>query len=176
MQISLQNHAMVFNLDDQMKEVDFIENLDQFIAPGKFVNTGFILPSIETNEYGNFYFKSEGRQAWTLFRTFSEIDLAELSHIRAAISRSIKLPSIHPQTIVSSFEGHTIFSIFQEQINVYEQILEQMQGMDLSKEDSQKNLNEEPKENSYLRRLYRVLATPTADWKCKESDASTHLR
>jgi len=43
---------------------------------------------------------------------------------------------IDPQTIVSSFEGHTIFSIFQEQINVYEQILEQLQGMELPKEDS----------------------------------------
>lgn len=72
----------------------------------------------------------------TLFRTFAEIDLAELCQIRAAISRKKKLPMIDPQTIVSSFEGHTIFSIFQEQINVYEQILEQLQGMELPKEDS----------------------------------------
>jgi len=27
-QITVRNHAMIFDLDQQMKEVDFIENLD----------------------------------------------------------------------------------------------------------------------------------------------------
>ena len=71
------------------------------------------------------------------------------------------MPKIDMQTIVSTFEGHTIFSIFQEHIAVYEQILEQMQEHEFLNE---KDFNGNVVENSYLRRIYRILLIPTADW------------
>ena len=56
---------------------------------------------------------------------------------------------------------HTTFSIFQENIEVYEQILAQMKD---EKFEDEEDFDGQDVENSYLRRLYRILSLPTGDW------------
>ena len=67
-------------------------------------------------EDGSTHFEISGM----LFRTFSEVDLFELKRIQEAIEKRKKIPKIDMEAIVSNFEGHTIFSVFQEHIDVYE--------------------------------------------------------
>lgn len=55
-----------------------------------------------------------------LYRTFSEVDLQELSKIQEALDARQKIPDIDLDTILSTYEGHTIFSIFFDNIAVYE--------------------------------------------------------
>ena len=54
-----------------------------------------------------------------LFRTFSEIDLQQLLSVYEAIDSNKKIDQIDPESILCTFEGHTIFSIFwdKEQVN-----------------------------------------------------------
>ena len=47
-----------------------------------------------------------------LFRTFSEIDLEHLLSVYEAIDSNKKIDQIDPESILCTFEGHTIFSIF----------------------------------------------------------------
>ena len=112
------------------------------------VNTGFIMSSsktevacdkvflrrnqIFTNEYVNLLFEKRQDRSETgkevikkeisgmLYRTFSEIDLFELQRISLALKNRKRIPKIDLRTIVSVFEGHTIFSIFQNEVSVYE--------------------------------------------------------
>ena len=75
-----------------------------------------------TNEYVNLVFEKrqdrykngeiEKMISGMLFRTFSEIDLFELKRVSQAIVDRTKMPEIDPKSIVSVYEGHTIFSIF----------------------------------------------------------------
>ena len=90
---------------------------------------------IITNEYVNLLFerqqdRKDGKVdlhiSGRLFRTFSEIDLYELKKVCEAILHRKRMPNIDMKAIVSIFEGHTIFSIFQEHIEVFEQILYQL--------------------------------------------------
>ena len=67
---------------------------------------------------------------------------------------------IDEETLLSTYEGHTIFSIYLQKHEVYEQILFQ-----LKKSEFEDELNSLKKfvENNVLRRLYRILITPTDD-------------
>ena len=58
-----------------------------------------------------------------LFRTFSEIDLEQLNTTFNEINKRQKLTAIDKESILCTYEGHTIFSIFWDNISVYEQIL-----------------------------------------------------
>ena len=154
--------------------------------PDHMVNTGFIMSTsknltqeeeaclrrtqIITNEYVNLLFerqqdRKDGKVdlhiSGRLFRTFSEIDLFELKKVSEAILHRKRMPSIDMKAIVSIFEGHTIFSIFQEHIDVYEQILYQLQQREFP---SSEDFNGLTAENPYLRRLHRILLIPTSDW------------
>ena len=71
------------------------------------------------------------------------------------------MPSIDMEAVVCTYEVHTIFSIFQEHIVVYEQILRQLKEHDFPDTE---DFNGNTAENPYLRRLHRILLTPTADW------------
>ena len=46
-----------------------------------------------------------------------------------------KISRIDLESIYSTYEGHTIFSIFWDQISVFEQILSQLQSEDFPKEE-----------------------------------------
>ena len=107
-------------------------------------------------DYGGVDFYISGM----LFRTFSEIDLNEL--LQVCVSLKKRMPKIDQETIVCTFEGHTIFSIFQEHIAVYEQILSQLKDQEF---ENEQDGNGDDAENSFLRRLYRVLNMPVDDWR-----------
>ena len=47
-----------------------------------------------------------------LFQTYSEMDLEQLLHVFLAIDVDIKIDMIDPESILCTFEGHSIFSIF----------------------------------------------------------------
>ena len=61
-----------------------------------------------------------------LYRTFSDLDLYELQQIQESINNCAQMSSIDPESIVANFEGHTIFSIFFDRIEVFEQIADQL--------------------------------------------------
>jgi len=96
-----------------------------------------------------------------LYRTFSEIDLYELTQISKSVDSHSKIAWIDPQSILCTYEGHTIFSIFFDTIAVYEQIITQLQEMEFPEEE---DFNGIDVENGYLRRLYRTLYLPTGDF------------
>ena len=62
-------------------------------------------------------------------------------------------------TILATYAGHTIFSLFIEEPLVYKQILKQFNRAEFNQE-----LSREGKliENTTLRRFYRILHMPTA--------------
>ena len=54
-----------------------------------------------------------------LYNTYAEIDIHELLNVKKAVNLA---KDIDLQTILSVYNGHTIFSIFFDQIKVYERI------------------------------------------------------
>ena len=95
-----------------------------------------------------------------LYRTFTELDLLELRHINRALRAGLKTHEIDMDTILSTFEGHTIFSIYFDNIQVYEQILEQLDSCDFPEEAG---LTGNSIENHKLRLLLSILNLPTED-------------
>ena len=71
-----------------------------------------------------------------------------------------KISAIDEESITSTYEGHTIFSIFWDQITVYETILIQQQESEFPKEVGQDGRDYE---NAKLRRLFHILNMPTSD-------------
>ena len=62
-----------------------------------------------------------------VFRTHSELDLYELEEINTQLKeKSGKLPDIDPEAILGVYEGQTIFSIYFDDIQVYEQLHTQL--------------------------------------------------
>ena len=55
-----------------------------------------------------------------LFRTFAEMDLWQLSKLSTTCDQHEAVSQIKMSTILSSYEGHSIFSIFKDSITVYE--------------------------------------------------------
>ena len=100
-----------------------------------------------------------------LFRTSSYVDLCELEQIVEHTANNKKLEDIDMDTVVATFEGHTIFSLFFDQIQVYENILDQLMSMEFEPDE----IWDVEVENSYLRRLYQILAQPTKDLKPKKA-------
>ena len=133
---------------------------------------------IITNEFGDLLFRKvqdryPGKEQYIniisgmLFRTFSAVDMFELKGIFDALKRRQHIPEIDMEAIVSNYDGHTIFSIFQSEVQVYEQILKQLTEKDWPESE---DFNGNEVENGYLRRLHRTLLTPTADWKDSEEE------
>ena len=97
-----------------------------------------------------------------MFRTYTELDLYELQAINKDIDEKLGRISqeIDPETILCTFDGHTIFSIYFDNIEVYEQIVSQLSECEWQKET---NIAGDEVENSYTRRLMRILRLPTLD-------------
>ena len=129
-----------------------------------------------TNEHVNLLFekrqdryKSGERENFIsgmLFRTFAEVDLFAMKEIFNAINGRQKIPITDPKSYLCIYEGHTVFSIFFDCIEVYEQILAQMQDMEFEQEE---DLNGLDIENTVLRKLYRILNLPTTDFLHKKA-------
>ena len=71
-----------------------------------------------------------------VFRTYSELDLYELQQINNQIKESIKIPDIDLESILSVYEGNTIFSIYFDQIQVYEQLHSQLTEEEFEDEEN----------------------------------------
>ena len=93
------------------------------------------------------------------YRTYSFLDLLNLNRIRQLLNNEEKF-YIRTQTILSVYEGHTIFSIYLNYIEVYEKIFNQFSVTDSENEMSSKK---KKIESSLARRLYRILKMPTMD-------------
>ena len=48
-----------------------------------------------------------------IYRTYSEVDFLDLQDIKFALEKKEDMIYIDLETILSTYEGHTIFSIFQ---------------------------------------------------------------
>ena len=94
------------------------------------------------------------------FRTYSFMDLLNLIHVRNLLRRGQELTTIPDQTILSVYDGHTIFSIFQMNAEVFEKIYQQIKTRNF--EDSL-DAYKRPTEDQFLRRFYKILTTPTKD-------------
>ena len=70
-------------------------------------------------------------------------------------------------TILATYAGHTIFSLYIEEPEVYKQILKQFQQGEFEKEQ---NAEGHEIENTILRRFYRILHMPTASMPNMERD------
>ena len=73
---------------------------------------------------------------------------------------------IDREAILAVYQGHTIFSIFQNDVRVFDQIHDQFAGGEF---DEEEDLYGASAENSILRRLHRTLSLPTADWKGRKA-------
>jgi len=60
-------------------------------------------------------------EIWTgkVYRTCTELDMLELVQINRVLDRNVKLGNINPETILSQFGGHTIFSLYSDELEVY---------------------------------------------------------
>ena len=94
-----------------------------------------------------------------LYRTHCYIDLLDLQYIDTALKNGEEY-YIELDTILSTYEGHTIFSIFLEKPEVYQQILNQLRELEF---EGELNSVRKLAENGVLRRLYRILNMPTTD-------------
>ena len=186
-QFQVHNRAIIYDIDSQ-KELSALEGMDQLMDPDKACVTGFNMhiskrevveedefvrfTELAQNEFSNLSFMrtedvyTDGTIkksiCGTLYRTYSELDLLELQETQDTIEKEKKMRYIDHETIVAIYQGHTIFSIFQNRVRVVEQILSQLEDQEFEEEDDIYGLDVE---NSYLKRLYRTLTLPTADWK-----------
>ena len=76
-----------------------------------------------------------------------------------------KLENIDFTTIVGTYMGHSIFSIFHDEEKLHEQILFQLQETDWEPETLE---DDSEIQNNVLRRLYRVLTMPVPDMVKKD--------
>ena len=107
----------------------------------------------------------------SLYRTHSYLDLLDLQFIRSALVKGDDF-YINEDTILSTYEGHTIFSIFLEKAKVYDQIISQFKEGEF---DDELNSVKKLCENSSLRRLFRILSLPTLDIKSKNDDVNCNV-
>ena len=113
-------------------------------------------------------YKPESKVSGMIYRTYCELDLLELKRIDESIEeRTGVLQEIDPESILSIYEGRTMFSIYFDTILVYEQLHSQLMSQNFEQEES---LNGEMIENSYLRRLLQILKLPSTDLKKSEED------
>ena len=163
-------------------EVTYLENVDQFVDPDKFINTGFftsvssggeteidIRPirkaEICTNEHSSLIFHREQTKKRTIFtgkvyRTCTELDFLELVSVNRFIDRNMKIKEIDPDTILSTFGGHTVFSLYSDEINVFKSIQKQLRKGDYPTQESSDGRT---MINEYLTRLICLLQIPVTD-------------
>ena len=97
-----------------------------------------------------------------VYRTYSEIDIFDLLNIKIAIIKREGINFINQSTFLSSYEGHTIFSIYLNNYDVFQKILNQLSETEFENEISYRK---KVLENNATRRLYRILKMPTMDFK-----------
>ena len=107
-----------------------------------------------------------------LHKTYSFIDLLNLVHIQNIVRRGLEfstIPDIPDQTILSVYDGKTIFSIFKDSEKVFDQLYDQIKSRTF---DDSFDAFKKPTENVFLRRLHRIMSIPTEDFEEVGVDSS----
>ena len=113
------NQANIWNIESQV-ETAFLLETDEMMDPNNFVNTGFVLNKdgkrLVTNETQTLVTICGNKDDGMLYKTYSEVDLFELLRLNTLMkdNESLEKEIIDTETILSTFEGHTIFSIYFE--------------------------------------------------------------
>ena len=105
-----------------------------------------------------------------LHRTYSFIDLLNLVQIQNIVRRGQEfstIPDIPDQTILSVYDGKTIFSIFKDSEKVFDQLYDQIKSRTF---DDSFDAFKKPTENVFLRRLHRIMSIPTEVLDIKDED------
>ena len=58
-----------------------------------------------------------------IYRTYSELDLLELLDVKIALEKKEDIGHMDMETILGTYEGHTILSIYAQYYDVYESLL-----------------------------------------------------
>lgn len=95
-----------------------------------------------------------------VFTLHAETDIFELQRIGAIIRQQRKLENIDLQTMTCVFSGHSLFSIFSDDIKLHEQVVEQINETPFPNEQ---DIDEQDLQHHFLRRLFRILSLPTPD-------------
>jgi len=77
--------------------------------------------------------KYQTEYSGVVFRTHSLLDLLDLQYVAKAVESKEDF-YIETSTILSTYQGHTIFSLFMQQPEVYEQIYTQFAAMEHEEE------------------------------------------
>ena len=119
--------------------------MGQFVNPETYINTGYTnivlyeeengeiihTDTLETNELNTLCFSKKRTDmrlqdevrdqiSGQLYRTYTELDLHELKHINKALVTQKAIPTIDLTTIMSTFDGHSLFSIYYDDVRVLE--------------------------------------------------------
>ena len=120
--------------------------------PDNFVQTGFstsnsyddaesgeiLVDELAMNEHKNLmmsrqriFSPTEGLRTTyngVLYRTFTELDLFEMERINDCIRRKAEIGQIDKEFMLAIYEGHTMFSIYFDQIRVYDAAVESVEN------------------------------------------------
>ena len=137
-EVVIGNRSHIYNLDSKdLQEVEVVDDVNQLVQLDKFIDTGTNCitfdgdwtRSIRTNEQATMYFEEKRRMKredfqyeFTTYRMHSYLDLLNLQDLVRQVSQNQVPPFIEFDTILSTYDGNTIFSIFFENIEVFRQI------------------------------------------------------
>jgi hypothetical protein len=139
--VTIGNYGVIFDIENPKKitEIHYLDTINQFMKRGEYVQTGFNLHCSQTDQEEGFKYvmreyvhsnlhnnllfhrsnklwegeqEAEDIMTGIIFRTASYVDLCELQQIVDHIQNNQKLEDIDMDTVVATFEGHTIFSLF----------------------------------------------------------------
>ena len=150
--------AVILNIDEQLNyhEVDRLDHdIDKFSKDmDRYADTGFNIPSLASNETADLLLANQ-----ILTKTFSELELMQFQEFKEAIEENDSLPVIIDlDLLTSSVKGQNIFSIFQEDLPVYELIERQLNE---SKDEESKDGGQASDEHLFNIKVILVLKKPT---------------
>ena len=152
-QVDCTNQSIIIDISDNefQREVQVLYNTEWFTNQQKFIDTGFNHDGAEVNENRSLLLH-EGM----LYTMYTPMDLLAINEFQNALETVSKLPEIDLETILATFEGQTIYSIFFEDISAYEYITSKLKDAEFEDEER----NGMAIEDEILRRLMQLLQMP----------------
>lgn len=152
MQITIGQHAIVYNLQDTNRyEVGLLSEFRKFQNQISFGNTGFTIKTSQIGLHSNLDSSlcllrpNMGNVELAnklLIRACSEIDLQQIDSVNATINKIVysknDVDDIEFETLLKLYGGETFFSLFAEETPVFDFVLTLIQGI------KQEILNEAP--------------------------------
>ncbi len=138
-QISILNQALLWDLDKN-EEIVNLTGLNQFVKEENFVRTGFDIhipyaKSAVINLKNSFRIMSNASQTiftqtrlesqgckYTCFNLYSDLCVREMLSIQSKLKRGELIRKIDEQSVLAEIKGHTIFSIFLENAEIFDLI------------------------------------------------------